>query len=279
MNLSASSRLAAVVGFPAKHSLSPIIHHYWMEKYKIDGAYLKLGVAPEFLGVSLRRMARAGFVGCNVTVPHKEQAFQLVDEMDDVARRAQAVNMIAMREDGYLKGYNTDVYGFMACLNQKAPDWRRDLPAVVLGAGGASRAVFVALQMAGVPEIRVLNRTRGRAEALIQNLGGRAMAMDWAEMAQALAGAGLLVNATTLGMGDGPEAEISLEALPQTAVVYDIVYRTGYTQLLAEAAGRGNPVVGGLGMLLHQAAPSFETWFGVMPEVTAELEEKLEKRL
>ena len=268
MSLSGKARLAGVMGWPVEHSLSPRLHGYWLEQHGIDGAYVPLAVAPADLPTALTALPALGFRGVNLTLPHKEQALDLCQEVDDLARRIGAVNTIVVR-DGRLFGSNSDAFGFLENLKDGAPDWRAEAaPAVVLGAGGASRAVVVALADAGVPEVRLVNRTRERAEALATALGGALSVYDWDRREAALAEAGLLVNTTTLGMAGQPPLDLDLGALPVEAVVTDIVYTPLMTPLLQAARTRGNPLVDGLGMLLHQARPGFEAWFGVRPEVT-----------
>ena len=268
MSLSGKARLAGVMGWPVEHSLSPRLHGYWLEQHGIDGAYVPLAVAPNDLPTALTALPALGFRGVNLTLPHKEQALDLCQEVDDLARRIGAVNTIVVR-DGGLFGSNSDAFGFLENLKEGAPDWRAEAaPAVVLGAGGASRAVVVALADAGVPEVRLVNRTRERAEALATALGGALSVYDWDRREAALAEAGLLVNTTTLGMAGQPPLDLDLGALPVEAVVTDIVYTPLMTPLLQAARTRGNPLVDGLGMLLHQARPGFEAWFGVRPEVT-----------
>jgi shikimate dehydrogenase len=265
-----TTRLAGIMGWPVKHSRSPQLHNYWLALYGIDGAYVPLPVEPQSLATALRALPLLGFAGTNLTVPHKEAALAMVDRVHPVARRVGAVNTVAVAADGALEGRNTDAYGFLAALEQDAPGWSAERPAVVLGAGGAARAVLVALIDTGVGEIRVTNRTRARAEALAA-FGGAIRVVDWAERAAALDGAGLLINTTTLGMGSQPPLEIDLTALPTTAVVNDIVYSPLETPLLAAARARGNIVVDGLGMLLHQARPAFQAFFGQDPAVTPAL--------
>ncbi|WP_225770353.1 shikimate dehydrogenase [Inquilinus sp. Marseille-Q2685] len=277
MTLTAKGRLAGVIGWPIGHSRSPQLHGHWLARYAIDGAYVPMAVPPERLEAALRGLAALGFRGCNVTVPHKEAAMALVDELDPPARRIAAVNTIVVREDGSLFGTNTDGFGFLANLQAGAPGWSAGSgPAVVVGAGGAARAVIVALADAGAPEIRLANRTRARAEKLAAELGaaelgGPITVVDWADRAAALDGAALLVNTTTEGMVGRPALDMPLDALPADALVNDIVYAPLETPLLAVARARGNPVVDGLGMLLHQARPGFEAWFGVAPTVDAAL--------
>jgi shikimate dehydrogenase len=272
VTLTAKGRLAGVIGWPVGHSRSPQLHGHWLARHGIDGAYVPLAVAPDRLEAALRGLSALGFRGCNVTVPHKEAAMALVDELDPLARRIAAVNTIVVRDDGRLFGTNTDGFGFLANLQAGAPDWSAGQgPAVVIGAGGASRAIIVALTDAGVPEIRLANRTRARAEKLAAELGGPITVVDWADRAAALGGAALLVNTTTEGMQGHAALDLPLDALPRAALVNDIVYVPLETPLLAAARARGHQVVDGVGMLLHQARPGFEAWFGVAPAVDAAL--------
>lgn len=269
MIITGRARLAGVMGWPVAHSRSPRLHNYWLDSYGIDGAYVPLAVAPETFERALRALPDLGFAGANVTVPHKEAAFKSVDECDPIARRVGAVNTIIVTGDGTLTGSNTDAYGFSESLRTRAPGWRGDAgPAVVLGAGGASRAIIAALQDAGAPEIRLVNRTQERAEKVAAEFGPPVTPVAWMERAEALAGAALLVNTTTLGMDGQPPLELALDDLPAGAVVNDIVYDPLTTPLLAAAAARGNTTVDGLEMLLHQARPGFEAWFGRPPKVT-----------
>ncbi len=266
------ARLAAVIGWPVSHSLSPRLHGYWLQRYRVDGAYVPLAVAPEDLVAVVRDLPRMGFAGANVTLPHKESALAAVGEVEALARRVGAVNTIVVTEERGLVGRNTDVYGFLENLKAGAPGWRADRgPAVVIGAGGAARAVAVALADAGAPEVRIANRTAARAQELAAALGAAALPVPWQERAGALDGAALVVNATVLGMTGAPPLDLDLGLLPREALVTDIVYSPLETPLLAAAAARGNAVVDGLGMLLHQARPGFAAWFGVEPEVTPEL--------
>jgi shikimate dehydrogenase len=232
-----------------------------------------LATAPEDLHACVRALPRMGFQGANVTVPHKQGVIDACDRLDDHARRLGAVNTLVF--DGHtIEGRNTDGVGFINNLYQHAPGWDPAAgPAVVLGAGGAARAVVVALSDAGVPNVRIANRTREKADALAEQVGGRVRAIDWGDRSAALAEASLLVNTTSLGMTGKEPLEIDLDPLPLGALVNDIVYDPLTTDLLQRASDRGNPTVDGLGMLLHQAAPGFEAWFGVRPEVTEELRE------
>ncbi len=271
MILSGRARLAGVAGWPVGHSLSPRLHGFWLEQHGIDGAYLPLAVAPEHFETALRGLGDLGFRGVNVTIPHKRAALALCDEVAPLAARIGAVNTLVF-EDGRLKGSNTDAFGFLENLRQGAPAWDPAAgPALILGAGGAARAVAVALLDAGAPELRLANRTAARAEALAEELGGQVTAVPWAARGAALGDLALLANTTSLGMTGQPPLDLDLDPLPTSALVTDIVYVPLETDLLARARTRGNPAVDGLGMLLHQARPGFETWFGVAPEVTAEL--------
>jgi shikimate dehydrogenase len=265
--LSGSAKLAGVIGWPVAHSRSPRLHGFWLARHGIDGAYVPLAVPPGRLAEALRGLLAAGFRGANVTLPHKEAALSLCDELEASARRAGAVNTLRF-EGGRILGANTDGFGFLESLREQAPGFDpRSGPAVVLGAGGAARAIAAALQDAGCPRIVLVNRTRARAEALAAALGGTVEVADHPPLAEAA----LLVNTTSLGMAGQPPLPIDLAPLPAAAVVADIVYVPLQTPLLAAARARGLVAVDGLGMLLHQARPGFAAWFGVMPEVDAEL--------
>lgn len=270
--LSGQAKLAGVLGWPVSHSRSPRLHGFWLRQYRIDGAYVPLAVRPESFVEAVRALPLLGFRGANVTVPHKEAALAAMDRVEDLARRIGAVNTIVIDADGRLEGRNTDGFGFLESLRAQQPCWQAAAgPAVLLGAGGAARAVAVALIDAGAPEIRLVNRTVSRAERLARDVGGPVRVFAWDDLAAALAGAALLVNTTTLGMAGQPPLELDLDPLPPEAVVNDIVYAPLETALLARARARGNPVVDGLGMLLHQARPGFAAWYGVEPEVTPDL--------
>ena len=273
-------RVAGLVGWPVAHSRSPALHGFWLWRHGIAGAYVPFPVQPGRLPAALRGLAALGLAGCNVTLPHKEETLSLVDVADAAARRIGAANLVVVQPDGALHAQNTDGYGFLANLREQAPGWRPETgPAVVLGAGGSARAVVASLVDAGVPEVRLLNRTGERAEALAAALGGPVRVLPWQARAAALEGAALLVNTTTQGMHGQPPLEIDLAALPRAAAVADLVYVPLETPLLAAGRARGNAVVDGLGMLLHQAVPSFEAWFGVRPEVTPELRRLIEATL
>lgn len=266
---------ACVIGWPIKHSRSPIIHNYWLRQHGIDAAYDKEEVAPETLPGFIAGIGRE-LAGCNVTVPHKEAALALVDNVDETARAVGAVNTIWSDKNG-VHGANTDVEGFLSNLDQSAPGWDRPpLKAVVLGAGGAARAVVFGLIGRGAADIAVVNRSFERAEELAKDIGGNSRAVPLDDLASLLPSATLLVNATSLGMQGKPPLEISLAGLNSAALVTDLVYVPLLTPLLEAAAARGHKTVDGLGMLLHQAVPGFEKWFGVRPEVTPELRRLVE---
>jgi shikimate dehydrogenase len=267
-----SVKRACVIGWPVEHSRSPVIHRYWLKLYGLEGAYQKEAVPPEALKGFLRTLGERNYVGANVTLPHKEAALGLVDSADRAAEAIGAVNTLWLDAEGTLHASNTDAYGFITHLTKEAPDWNKGLrPVVVLGAGGAARAILYALIEGGASKILLLNRTADRAQALAKGFGARVTAVPWEDRNKALGGCGLLVNATSLGMTGRPPLDIDLAALPGDAVVADIVYSPLETPLLAAARAKGNPIVDGLGMLLHQAVPGFARWFGIRPEVTAEL--------
>jgi shikimate dehydrogenase len=269
--------LAGLMGWPVKHSRSPKLHNYWIGAHSLAGAYVPLAIKPEGLRAALRALPALGFSGCNLTIPHKEAALAIVDTVDPLARRVGAVNTVVVAPDGALEGRNTDVFGYLESIREAQPTWRADRgPAVVLGAGGGARAVLVGLIDQGAREIRLVNRTLARAEALARELGGPIKALAWDERRAALDGAAMLVNTTNQGMVGEPPLDLPLDTLPKSALVCDIVYIPRETALLATARKRGNPTVDGLGMLLHQARPAFRAWFGIMPEVTPELRAMIE---
>jgi shikimate dehydrogenase len=277
MSGSQQFRAAGLIGWPVFQSRSPKLHGYWLEHYRIPGAYLPLPVQPGRLEAALRGLPALGFAGCNVTIPHKEQAAKLVDRVDPVGRRMGAINLIVVQPDGSLSGFNKDGYGFIENLRDGKPDWRGDAgPAVVLGAGGGARSVVVSLLDEGAPEIRLINRTRARAEQLAQEFGGPIRVLDWERRHAALGGAALLVNTTNQGMVGQPALDLVLDELPRTALVCDIIYNPLDPPLLVAARARGNPTVNGLGMLLHQARPAFQAWFGILPDITPELRAAIE---
>lgn len=262
---------ACVIGWPVEHSRSPLIHRYWLDLYQIEGDYVKEAVPPQELAGFLRTLSERGYAGANITVPHKEAAYRLANQADGFAIAIEAVNTLWV-ERGILKASNTDTHGFLKNLDECAPGWDAGRgAAVVLGAGGAARAIIISLVSRNFTEIRLLNRTRSRAETLAQKFGWAIKVLDWQDWRTALAGAAILVNSTTLGMTGAPPLEIDLTPLPAGAVVTDIVYTPLQTALLRQAEAHGCRIVDGLGMLLHQAAPGFEKWFGIRPEVTPAL--------
>jgi shikimate dehydrogenase len=275
MKISGAARLAGIMGWPVAHSRSPILHGFWLEKTGIDGAYVPLRVRPEHLERALRALPLLGFRGCNLTIPHKQAALRVADRVDWLARRIGAVNTIVVADDGSLDASNTDIYGFRENLREHVPGWDPSAgAAVVLGAGGSSRAVVAALTDAGAGKIRIVNRTRSRAEAVAADLATAETEITvhpWHEARAVLEGAGLLVNTTSLGMSGEPSLDLDLSPLPLSAPVVDIVYVPLETGLLAAARQRGHPAVDGLGMLLHQGRPGFEAWYGAGVQVSQEL--------
>src|SRR5215468_10929385 len=261
---------ACVIGWPIKHSRSPLIHNYWIKQHGIAGEYRREEVAPDRLADFLARMGAAGYVGCNVTLPHKE-AVLVLTEPDSRARTVGAANTLWL-DGSHLRATNTDVEGFLGGLDAAVPGWDKGMEkAVVLGSGGAAAAVTFGLVERGVENIRIVNRTYERAEALAKRLGARVKPARWEEMTGLCNGTQLLINTTTLGMEGQPPLSINLRSLPDSAVVADIVYVPLETQLLAAAKARGLRTADGLAMLLHQAVRGFSLWYGVVPEVTPEL--------
>jgi shikimate dehydrogenase len=260
--------LAGVIGSPIAHSRSPALHGYWLRRYGIKGFYIPMDVAQIDLRDVLRSLPKAGFVGLNVTIPHKESVLSIADVVTDRAALIGAANTLIFRKDGRIQADNTDGAGFIANLRQHAPSWQPSVgPAVVLGAGGAARAVIAALIEVGVPEIRLANRTRPRAEALRSDFGAKVVVQDWVQAANMIEGAATVINTTALGMTGKPDFRVPLDALSPNMLVTDLVYTPLKTQFLIEAEEKGCTVVDGLGMLLHQAAPGFERWFGQRPDV------------
>ncbi|MGX9352439.1 shikimate dehydrogenase [Shimia sp. W99] len=263
--------LAGVIGNPIAHSKSPRLHGHWLKRYGLTGHYVPLEVDAADLGDVLSAMPRMGFVGCNVTIPHKERVMEHVDQITDRATLIGAVNTLIFRNDGTILGDNTDGYGFIENLRQGAPDWDASAgPAVVLGAGGAARAIVASLLDAGVPEILLTNRTRVRAEKLREDFGARISVVEWVQAGNLLEKAATVVNTTSLGMAGKAELRVPLDGLRKETVVTDLVYNPLRTQLLEIAAAKGCVTVDGLGMLLHQAVPGFERWFGRRPVVDDE---------
>jgi shikimate dehydrogenase len=266
--------MAGVMGWPVAHSRSPAIHNHWIQQYQLKGSYGLFPVAPQNLETAIKGLAALGLAGCNITIPHKVEAMNYVDWVAPLAKRMGAINTIVVQPDGELHGYNHDGYGYIQSLRDADPSWRADKgPIVVLGAGGAARAIVVSLIDQGATEIRILNRTRSKANALAQEFGGCVTALDWAERHIALGAAALVVNTTSQGMHNEPALDLNLADLPLSALVSDAIYIPLETPLLAQARSRGNTTVNGLGMLLNQARPAFKAWFGVMPEITPKLHE------
>ena len=272
--------LAGVMGWPVAHSRSPLIHNYWLQQHGLSGSYVQLAVQPQRLATALPGLAALGFKGCNITIPHKVEALKLVQVLDANAARVGAVNTVVVQSDGQLKGLNTDGFGFIQSLLDADPAWRADTgPIAVLGAGGAARAVLLALCDQGAKEIRLLNRSADTAQTLAAEFGLPIVARPWAQRHEALADCALLVNTTSLGMHGSPALDLNLNLLPTSALVSDIIYVPLQTPLLAAAKARGNLTVNGLGMLLNQARPAFEAWFGVFPDITPELRALVEATL
>jgi shikimate dehydrogenase len=260
------------MGWPVAHSRSPLIHGHWIAELGLRGAYVQLPVHPQDLAVALRSLPKLGFAGCNLTIPHKVAALALVDRVDPLALRIGAVNTVEVEADGSLIGKNTDAFGFLQSLREGQPDWQPAAgAALVVGAGGAARAIVAALLDAGVPEVRLCNRSIDKAQALAQDFGPKVQVLPWEQRSQALSDIALLVNTTNQGMHGQSALDLSLDGLAPQAVVCDIVYVPRLTPLLADALARGNPVVYGLGMLIHQARAAFEAWFGVLPEASPAL--------
>lgn len=272
--------LAGVMGWPVAHSRSPAIHNHWIRHHGLNGSYVLLPVQPDRLVDAVRGLRALGFAGCNLTIPHKVAAMPLMDRIDPLAARIGAINTIVVEPDGTLAGYNNDAYGFIQSLLDAQPDWRADAgPVTVLGAGGAARAILVALAERGAKEIRLCNRSLDKAQALASEFGAPIRAYPWDQREEVLDGAALLVNSTSLGMKGQDPLHLSLDRLPKQALVCDVIYVPLETPLLAAARARGNATVNGLGMLLNQARPAFARWFGVTPEVTPELQRMIEATL
>jgi len=268
--------LAGVIGSPIAHSKSPRLHQHWLRRYGLAGHYIPMDIRADDLEEALKAMPKMGFVGANVTIPHKEHVLTLADVVTDSAALIGSANTLTFRPDGKLYADNTDGFGFMENLRSGAADWdAREGPAAVIGAGGAARAVISALISAGTSEIRISNRTKNRAEALQREFGSKVAVYDWVQAGNMLDGATTVVNASSLGMQGKPEMRIPLDALSPRAVVTDLVYTPLETPLLSYAKSNGCRTVDGLGMLLHQAAPGFERWFGRKPEVDEELRQVL----
>jgi shikimate dehydrogenase len=269
--------LAGVIGMPVAHSRSPVIHNYWLKAHGMRGAYVPLAVGPERLEDALRGLVALGFRGCNVTMPHKQTAMPLLDRVNETARRIGAVNTIVVEEDGTLSGFNNDGNGFVQSLRDARPDWRGDAgPILLLGAGGASRAVVVALLENGAREIRIANRTADKAQALASDFGSAIRTVAWGDRGAALGDVALLVNCTDRGMVGKSALEIDLSRLRPETLTVDLIYTPLETPFLADARARGCVTVNGLGLLLNQARLAFKAWFGILPDVTPALIKAIE---
>ncbi len=268
--------MAGVMGWPVSHSRSPLIHNHWIKTYGLNGSYGLFPVKPENLQQALQGLSALGLAGCNITIPHKVAAMQYMDWVDPHAQKIGAINTVVVQKDGTLHGFNNDGFGYLQSLQDVCRDWRADAgPVVVLGAGGAARAILVALIEKGATEIRLINRTLDKAEALAHEFGTAIHATPWSARHEALANAALLINTTNQGMQGSAALELNLDALPTSALVSDIIYTPLSTPLLDQARLRGHTTVNGLGMLIHQARPAFQAWFGVMPEASKSLTDLL----
>ncbi len=272
--------LAGVMGQPVMHSRSPMLHNYWFAQQGMAGTYVPLAIKPEGLAAALRSLQPLGFSGCNLTIPHKQEAMKIVDEVDAAARKIGAISCVTVRADGTLLGSNNDAFGFIRNVREAQPAWRADAgPIVVIGAGGGSRAVCYGLMLEGAKEIRLVNRNFERARTIAQDFGSPIKAYPWEQRHDLLAGAAMVVNTTSQGMVGQTPLDITLDKLPPTALAADIVYIPLETQFLTAARLRGNPTVNGLGMLLHQGPLAWKAWFGIEPAVTPELRALVEKSL
>ena len=269
-------KLAGVMGWPITQSRSPILHNYWIEKYNLNGRYVPLAVKPERLADAIRGLPALGFRGCNLTMPHKQFAMMMVDSLTDTAKRIGAINCIVVDDDGKMSGTNNDGNGYVLSVQEVAPHWKpSDGPIAILGAGGAARAIIVALLERGAKEVRVINRTFDKAVALAKEFHPVIKSMPWDKRSDAIDDVTLLVNATNQGMIGKPALDISLDKLSSRTLVSDLIYVPPETAFLAAAKARGNVTINGLGMLLHQARPAFQAWFGILPEITRELRVKI----
>jgi shikimate dehydrogenase len=261
-----------VMGWPIAQSRSPVLHNYWIEKYKLNGRYVPLAVRPERLVDAIRGLPALGFRGCNLTMPHKQYAMTMVDSLTDTAKRIGAVNCIVVSDDGRISGTNNDGNGYVLSILEVAPQWKpSDGPIAILGAGGAARALVVALLERGAKEIRLINRTFEKAERLAQEFGPAIKPISWGKRSDSIGDVSLLTNATNQGMIGQPALDISLDKLSKQTLVSDLIYVPPETSFLVAAKTRGNVTINGLGMLLYQARPAFQAWFGILPEITPDL--------
>ena len=269
--------LAGVMGWPISQSRSPMLHNYWFEKHRLAGTYVPLAIPPERLETALRALPALNFAGCNLTIPLKQDAMKIVDEVDVTAKKIGAMSCVIVRPDGSLFGTNNDYYGFIHNILDFVPDWRAEAgPVAVMGAGGGARAVVYGLMERGARDIRLCNRTLARAEKLARDFAGPITVLPWGKRHDALDGIAMLVNATSQGMIGQQPLDLRLDKLSKQALVADIIYIPRETPLIAAAKARGNRTVTGLGMLLHQGRPAWKAWFGIEPEVTAELRARIE---
>jgi len=272
--------LAAVMGWPIHQSRSPALHNFWFAQHGLQGSYVPLAIPPEQLEAALRALPSLNFAGCNLTIPLKQDAMKIVDEVDITAKKIGAMSCVVVRPDGSLAGSNNDWYGFTHNILEFVPDWRADAgPVAVMGAGGGSRAVVYGLMERGAREIRLCNRTLTRAQTLAKEFGGPITVVPWEQRHDVIEGCAMLVNATNQGMIGQAALDLRLDKLPKTALVSDIIYNPLETPLIAAAKRRGNRTVTGLGMLLHQGIPAWQAWFGISPKVTPELRALIEATL
>jgi len=272
--------LAGVMGWPVMHSRSPLMHNYWFKQHSLSGTYVPLAIEPSGLVAAMRALPELKFAGCNLTIPHKQAAMKIVDEVDGLAKNIGAISCVVVRPDGSLEGTNNDCYGFIHNIRQEQPGWRADAgPIVVIGAGGGSRAVCYGLAQECARDIRVVNRSLDRAKELAKDFGAPLTAVSWELRNEVLEDAAMVVNTTSQGMAGQSALDIQLARLPSRALAADIIYTPLETPFLAAARQRGNPTVNGLGMLLHQGRPAWKAWFGIEPVVTAELRALMEKSI
>jgi shikimate dehydrogenase len=272
--------LAAVMGWPISQSRSPMLHNYWFEMHGLTGCYVPLAIPPERLEAALRALPALNFSGCNLTIPLKQDAMRIVDEVDITAKRIGAISCVVVRPDRSLAGFNNDWFGFVHNILELVPDWRAEAgPVAVMGAGGGARAVVYGLLERGAREIRLCNRTLARAQTQAKEIGGPITVLPWEQRHDAIEGTAMLVNATSQGMVGQAALDLRLDKLPRGALVNDIIYIPRETPLIAAARQRGNRTVTGLGMLLHQGIPAWQAWFGIEPKVTSELRARIEATL
>ncbi len=276
---------AGVIGYPIKHSLSPVIHGFWLDEFNINGSYDKLAIPPKFLETAIKELIHNGYKGFNLTIPHKELALDFIDEIDEMALKIGAINTVKVNNDGRTYGYNTDIYGFIQNLKLTCPDWDCKKPVTIIGAGGAAKAITMGLIMEDVEDIRIYNRSGNRVDELINHFANitdrefKITKLSLNSVDSALKDTELLVNCTSLGMIGYPEFNINITSLPKESIVYDIIYNPNETKLLKMAKNKGCKTINGIGMLIYQAMPGFKSWFGIEPEYSIVLENKLLEKL